>query len=261
MYNLKNVVGLPVLSLYEGELVGTVTKIYFNENLAKVSSIVVTSEDDISYMLTPKSVYKIGKNAITIKNNSCLTLDESDFKISSPLGFKTYTIQGEYLGKLDQITFNENYNVDSLVLDSGKTYTPQNLFSCGKNTIIIRDENTIVTNSKFKKRFTPKFFKNKNVSKVSTMPIIPSVEDEKIGDIATLLDDNNVASVDDNKIEESEPKSNSSNFLIGRIALQTIMLDEKIVLIKANSTITEKIIQLACTHNKLRELMTYSKQK
>lgn len=251
MYNLKNVVGLPVLSLYEGELIGKINKVYFNENMNKILYFSISGEGDIRYSLPPKAIYKIGKNAITIKNSSCLILDLEEEGLSLPLGYKTYTIQGEYLGKLDQITFNENYFVDSLLLDSGKNYTPTNLFSCGKNTIIIRDENTQITNSKFKQRFTPKFFKNKSQTKVSTLPYMTD-QDKK-----SETEEINLFSAP----QELETKPNSNRFLIGRIALQTIMLDDKNVLIKANSTITEKIIGLACKHNKLMELMTYSKQK
>lgn len=254
MYNLKNVVGLPVLSLYEGELIGNVTKIYFNENLNKIISFSVSGEGDISYTLLPKSIYKIGKNAITIKNNSSLALNVENFGIASPLNYKTYSIQGEYLGKLDQITFRENYSVDSLVLDSGKTYLPDNLFSCGKNTIIIREETAQITNQKFKQRFTPKFFKSKEATKVSALPI---EQEENEPDILEIKPTHQKESED----KFAENKTKSSKFLIGRTALQTIMLDEKNILIKANSTITEKIISLACTNNKLRELMTYSRQK
>lgn len=257
MYNLKNVIGLPVLSLYEGELIGNVTKIYFNEKLNKIISFSVSGEGDISYTLLPKSIYKIGKNAITIKNNSSLTLNVENFGISSPLNYKTYSIQGEYLGKLDQITFRENYSVDSLVLDSGKTYLPENLFSCGKNTIIIREETAQMTNQKFKQRFTPKFFKSKEKTNVFALPVEHAEIDEQ--DILEIKPKPALQKEDEDKLKENKTKS--SKFLIGRTALQTIMLDDKNVLIKANSTITEKIISLACTNNKLRELMTYSKQK
>lgn len=263
MYNLKNVLGLPVLSLYEGELVGSVTKINFNEKLGKVLSISIAGEGDITYTIMPKYIYKIGKNAITIKNNACLSFDSLELETAYPIGFKTYTIQGEYLGKIDQITFNEKFFVDTIVLDNGKTMSPANLFSCGKNTVIIHDENTKLSPSHFRQKFTPKFFKSKLSTKVTTLPITPNTDDKK-NEEDLLIDIPSIQNPS-SKVEITEStagaKTNGSKFLVGRIALQTILLDDKTTLIKANSTITEKVIRLACTHNKLKELMTYSKQK
>lgn len=242
MNNIKNILDLPVLSLYEGEFVGTVSKIFFDKKLKKLTALQLVTEDDLRYILYPQNIYKLGKNAITIKNSSCLELylDENLDYVVNPYNSKTYTIQGEYLGKIEEITINEKYHICSIILDNGNNLDNKNLASCSKNTIIMYDENTKVNVKKFNINFSPKFLKSKN-KQVKTMPA-PQEENE-----TTNLETSNI--------------SNNRKFLIGRIALKDIMLDEKKTLIKANSTVTENVINNALIANKIKELMLYSKQK
>lgn len=246
MYNTKNLIGLPVLSLYEGELVGNISKIFFDKKLKKVMYFSITGESDMTYMLSPKHIYKIGKNAITIKNNACLSLSlESEYPdtIPSPFESKAYTIQGEYIGKITHITFNEKFYVDTVLLDNDKSLDCSNLASCSKNTILVYDENTRINISKFKHRLAPKIFKTKQPVDVVALPII----------------EENIDSLD--KVELPITATNNPTFLIGRTVLQDIFLQDKTLLIKANSTVTERTLALAMTNNKVKDLMLYSKQK
>lgn len=246
MYKVKDIISMPVLSLYEGELIGQISKIYFDKKLRKIAYFVVSCEGDLSYILYPKNVYKLGKNAITIKNISCLILniDDIDDTVLMPLNSKTYTIQGEYIGKIEEITVDDKFIINNILLDNEKFLDCKQLASCSKNTVIMYDENTKVNVSRFKHKLPKNIFKAKEETKsVSCMPYPPVIEQP---------------------IQEITLPSNISNnpkFMIGRIATKDIMLDEKKLLIKANSTITEKTLSLACIHNKVKELMLYSRQK
>ena len=246
MQKIKEIISMPVLSLYEGELIGQVSKIYFDKRLKKALFFVVSCEGDLNYILDVKNIYKLGKNAITIKNLSCLTLDiDTEFEntVLMPLDSKTYTIQGEYIGKIEEITIDEKFNISNILLDNDKFLDCKQLASCSKNTIIMYDENTKINVNRFKNKLIPKIFKDKQPSQVSSMPYPPTMEEP---------------------IKEISLPSNISNnpkFLVGRISTQDIMLDEKRVLIKANSTITERTIILACAYNKVKELMLGSRQK
>lgn len=248
MHKIKDIISMPVLSLYEGELIGQISKIYFDKKLKKIAYFVVNCEGDLSYILYPKNIYKLGKNAITIKNMSCLILDienNNDEVVLMPLNSKTYTIQGEYIGKIVEIAVDDKFNINNILLDNDNFLDCKQLASCSKNTVIMYDENTKVNVSRFKHKLTPNLFKTKDdkVKTVSTMPYPPTME-EPVQDV-TLP--SNV--------------SNNPKFMIGRIATKDIMLDDKKCLIKANSTITEKTLSLACIHNKVKELMLCSKQK
>lgn len=247
MHKIKDIISMPVLSLYEGELIGQISKIYFDKKLKKVTYFIVSCEGDLSYILYPKNIYKLGKNAITIKNMSCLILEidtNASDVVLMPLNSKTYTIQGEYIGKIEEITIDEKFNISNILLDNDKFLDCKQLASCSKNIVIMYDENTKVNVSRFKHRLTPNIFKPKTETKsVSTMPYPPIIEEP----IQEITLPSNV--------------SNNPKFMIGRIATKDIMLDDKKLLIKANSTITEKTLSLASIHNKVKELMLCSKQK
>lgn len=242
MYNTKNLIGLPVLSLYEGELNGNITNVYFDKKLKKVTGFSLADENELKYTLPTKNIYKIGKNAVTIKNNSCLILDLNNVEpnnVPAPFESKTYTIQGEYLGKISQITFDEKYCVNEILLDNEKTLDCSNLASCSKNTILVYDKNTKINVSKFRTR-APKFFKSKVEQKVAILPTMESAPQD---------------------ITLPTTTSNQPNFLIGREVTADIPLDDNKMLIRANSTITERVLAVATLNNKLKDLMLLSKQK
>lgn len=246
MTKVSTIISFPVLSLYEGELIGQVNKIYFDKKLKKLTHVMIGCEGDLNYILSSKDIYKLGKNAITIKNNSCLILDiDSDLTdyVSNPIESKAYTIQGEYLGKIVEISINEKFNVSDITLDNEKLLDCKKLASCGKNTVIVYDENTKINVSRFKNSFAPNLFKRNDERTVNTQPVPPTME-EPVTEI-TL----------------PKQASNNPKFMIGRIATQDIWLDDKKLLIKQSSTITEKTLSLACSHNKIKDLMMYSKQK
>lgn len=238
---------MPVLSLYEGELIGQISKIYFDKKLKKASYFVISCEGDLNYILYPRNIYKLGKNAITIKNMSCLILDidtNDTNTVLMPINSKTYTIQGEYIGKITEITIDEKFNISNILLDNDKFLDCKQLASCSKNTVIMYDENTKINVSRFGHKISANIFKSKeNTKPVSVMPFPPTMEDQP------------------KEITLPSNVSNNPKFMIGRIATKDIFLNNNKLLIKANSTITEKTLALASIHNKVKELMLCSKQK
>ena len=246
MHKINEIISMPVLSLYEGELVGQISKIYFDKKLKKISYFIVNCEGDLSYILYPKNIYKLGKNAATIKNLSCLILEletNNQNTVPMPINSKVYTIQGEYIGKIVEISIDDKFNVANILLDNNNFIDICLLASCSKNTIILFDENSNINLSNFKNRIRKKLFKikeNKNI--VQTLP----------------YSGNNHQFQEQN---ESSITINNPQFLLGRIATTDIMLNNKKVLVKANSTITQNIILLAQNNNKIKDLTLNSKQK
>jgi len=242
---ITNILDVPVLTIYEGELVGQVSKLYFDKKLKKITHFIITSEDGINYCLLPRNIYKHGKNAITIKNSSLLTLEFSEDLneyIPLPLDSKTYTIQGEYLGKIKSISVDDKYQLTEISLDNDKILDHTSLASCGKNTIIVYDENTNVDISKFKRFLPPRIFKSKQEVTVTTQPL----EQTKL----------------DNTLPNNKQEvKNNPKFLIGRMATKDIFLADNKLLIKENSTITSRTLTLAYTHNKIKELLIFSRIK
>jgi len=63
----KDLNSFPVLSLFEGELIGKVDKLYFDKKLKKLIEIELIGEDCSKLVLPTKNIYHVGKNAITVK--------------------------------------------------------------------------------------------------------------------------------------------------------------------------------------------------
>lgn len=235
---LNELLQKPILSLYEGEILGNINKILFDRNKKKIKSFQILNEEDISYSLSPKHIYAVGKHALTIKNKQNLTLSITDSidEHTLPLNAKVYSLQGEYLGVVNDYSINENYIIENILLNNQQIISIDDMASCGNNSIVVYDSLEHVNINSFRYRISNK---NKQETKVKVLPklfssfnkIVPNTSNKK------------------------------NNFIVGRICTKDIYDNQNNVIIKQNSTITEQILALASNKNKLQELMKYSKFK
>lgn len=238
----NQLLSLSVLSLYEGELLGKVDKLYFDKKLKKLTEIEILGDNDTKYMLNTKNIYHIGKNALTVKNNQAVTLkvEQADMTLA-PLGSKVYSINGEYLGVIKEIDLDDKFLTKKFSLDNNNTLDISLLASCGKNTIIFYDKSSKVNIQKFTPSKTPKQFKSITVEDANILPI----ED----------DNKNIEPI----IQEKPRPINNSDFLLGRTCVKDIFNFNNELLIKAHSLITKKNLKEISKYGKLRELMMFSK--
>lgn len=248
MYYCKDFVSLSVLSLYEGELLGTVERLYFDKDLKKLVELELVSDDGKRLTLLSKNIYHIGKNAITVKNNQAVSIKiENNTLFSSPISSKAYSLNGEFLGLVKEMSFDEKFKTDKLILDNEKALELENLASCGKNTVIFYDNNDKVDVKKFVPQKTPKLFKKFNTQIAKILPSETKQEE--------ILENENIVPV-----TKSSPKiDQASNFLIGRVCTKDIYNFNNELLVKAQSTVTKKTLKEVNKYGKLRELMLYSK--
>lgn len=242
MYYCKEFYSLSVLSLYEGELIGKVDKLYFDKNLKKLIEIELIGENDTKMFLQTKNIYRVGKNAITIKNNQAVAMKAVDVeKTLAPISSKAYSINGEFLGIVQEISLNEKFVTEKIVLDNEKLICVDRLASCGKNTIVFYDDTTKVNIKNFMPHKAPKAFKNNSVENVAVLPVkeeIPSI-----------------VPVEANKVTLIQ----NSDFLLGRVCLKDISNFNNELLIKAHGIINKKNLKEIIKFGKLRELMLFTK--
>lgn len=236
---LNELLQKPILSLYEGELIGNINKVFFDKNKNKIKSFEIINEEDITYCLYPKFIYTIGKHAITIKNkqNLILSLNEDCIgNIALPMNAKVFSIQGEYLGTVIDYTITDKYEIESLVIDNQQLISISNLASCSNNSIVVYGMDSRVNISSFRYRI-----KNKTTEscKVKVLPKL----------FASF-----------NKIAPHS-SAKKQNFIVGRVCTRDILDNQQNIIIKQNSTITEQTLALASSKNKLQDLMKYSKIK
>lgn len=226
---------LSVLSLYEGELIGVVDKLYFDKNLKKLLQVEIVSNNGVKLVLKTKNIYKIGKNAITIKNNQLVEIkDDNANLVSCPINSKVYSINGEYLGVIKEISVNDKYLTQKISLDNNNVLDVGNIASCGKNTVIFNDGEKININ-KFLPQQSPKTIKMEKHTK--TVEIQPILKEEKT----------------------EQPKVENIEFLIGRRCKKDILNFNNEVLIKANGLVNKKNLKEIKKYGKLRELMLFCK--
>lgn len=242
MYYCKEIYSLSVLSLFEGELLGKVDKLYFDKKLKKLVEIEIVGEDGAKLVLPTKNIYHVGKNAITVKNNQAVILKEVDCEnCLAPINSKAYSINGEFLGVVQEISVDEKFSTEKISLDNDMVLNVDKLASCGRNTIIFHSNEEKINIKNFTPNKQPKTFKAKEVQMASTLPIEETSQ--------------NVVPVDIVKSNNVQ----SSDFLVGRICTKDIFNFNNELLIKAQAVVTKKNLKEINKFGKLRELMLYLK--
>ncbi len=247
MYYCNEFLSLSVLSLYEGELIGIVDKLYFDKKLKKLIHLELIGENDTRLILPTKNIYHIGKNAITVKNNQAVSLkvEESEY-FMCPIGSKAYSIKGEYLGIIQELILNEKFLTEKFSLDNNQTLNVKSLASFGKNTVIFYDDNDKINVNKFVPSKSPKLFKSKSLQIANILPIEETSTEEKSP---------NVVPVEDSKTRALQ----NTDFLIGRICTKDIFNFNNELLIKAHAVVNKKNLKEINKYGKLRELMLFCK--
>lgn len=227
---------LTILSLYEGDILGNVNKLYFSKNLKKLLEIEISREDGTKFSLLTKNIYKIGTNAIIVKNSQgvSIKMEESDLSLC-PIGSKAYSINGEYLGVVKEVFVNSRFITEKISLDNDNVLMPENIVSCGNNSIIFNTIKNKVNLKSFKPVSQPKVFK---AEKLTVAKIMPNEKKQE-------------QNVVNNKT--------SAEFLIGRTCIKDIYNFNNEILIKANGVINKRNLKEIKKFGKLRELMLYSK--
>lgn len=234
MYRYKEIISKPVLSLYEGELLGVVDKLLFDKKLKKLVELTLVGEDGLKFILPTKNIYRIGKNAITIRNNQCVELqtDNSNL-ITAPIKSKAYSIQGEFLGVIEDVYINEKFLTTQIELENKTVISTNMVASSSKNTIIF-------------------FNKNDNINIKQFLP-------HKTEENKTNLNINISTKLEEQQNKHKQKLNFSSDFLVGRICTKDIFNFNNEILIKAHSVITKKNIKELIKFGKIRELMLFSK--
>jgi len=253
MYYCNELLGLNVLSLYEGELLGKVDKLYFDKKLKKLVEIELLAENDTRFILATKNIYHVGKNAITVKNNQAVSLKVEDTTFTlAPINSKAYTLKGEFLGVIKDFTLSDKFLCDKFLLDNNQTIEINRLASCGKYTVIFYEQDVHVNLNKFTPKQSPKIFKSKHNQTTNIMPVT-AIEPEPIQ--TTTDPDTNLAV----EVEAPKPNQQNADFLLGRVCTKDIFNFNNEVLIKAHTVINKKNLKEVNKFGKLRELMLFNK--
>ena len=197
--------------------------------------------DGAKLSLPTKNIYHVGKNAITVKNNQAVLVNtEKKDCFIVPISSKAYSINGEFLGVIKEMTFDNRFAIQKIFLDNNEALEVKNILTIGKNVVVFSTNNEGVKHERFSPPNQPKLFREDSVQNVTTLPV-------------TI--DSSQATPDQFKVQSIQ----DLDFLVGRICTKDIFNFNNELLIKAHSIIKKKNIKEIKKFGKLRELMIYSK--
>ncbi len=225
MSKISEIISLPVYSINDRKIVGHIENALLSAREIKFF-VIYNEDDDLHYLLSPQNIYGQSDNAVTIKNNSSITLMQNEEKaledITNPLNTTVINTLGQTYGVVKDVKL------------------------CGKK----------ITNIICDQEIDPKqlLYFSKDIT------MLKSRENEKISSFAlrrpsTKTPERLVQIVDVAPLREVV----GNNMLIGRKATQDITGINGEILIKANTTITTKTLNKIKYSGKLKELTLHSK--
>ena len=246
MYKLSEIFSMPVISLYNGQVEGIVKNAILDKKLRKIKYFFVigTNDFDEEQIFSVNSIFKIGKDAIIVKNTSCLELYsnfEPQLTSNNPINLNAYTIDGTKLGKIHDVFFDEKYNVQSLQLSNNEIITIDEIASSSSNVLLIHNKDSKINISKFSDQKKPKLIKT----------------EEPVTILRANFNQTNNEKTAQQTILPSKITS-TVNFLVGRIVTQNLYSQSKEVIAKKGSQITLKTIDCARKNGKIKELAIFS---
>ncbi len=287
MRYISEIIGKPLISLYEGEKLGIITDIYTNKNYTRLAWLIVEYSFEtlqIKKAVKLNSVYSIGLDAVMVYNKDKVCDISFAAQAKKVLDSDVFTIDGELVGKVKDIKI-ENNEIKSFILDNGKeTDNKKLLSSLGDTLILFKDKKIKIPSPKLDKidEKDKRLYKQSNNTKNIVYMPIESVDgfknnnderleseisndtpnDNKPTDTALLCDYPNPSKIEQNiAINTLPPKILSDfTFLIGRKTTADIYNKAKLKIIKANSLITANIVDIARKNHMLIELTRCSKK-
>ena len=246
---LSELISKKVLNLYSGKLEGLVIDALFDDKYQRIVKLKLSDFDEEEFEISTKNIYSVS-DIVNIKNNAHITslINKNEDKYNNPILKDVYSVSGNYYGKIIDIKIADNFKVDSFLTEV-LTFTPRQIVNL-KDNIIINTTNKKIKLSNFKpaRTFTSLLSSTPQQDKVTILaPQIENLEQTNPNYTLSPL--------------ASPPKIIGNNdFLLGRKADKNIYSLNNELIIKKDSQITKKHLELAKRHGKLAELTIYSKK-
>lgn len=219
---LTELFGKQIFSLYEGELVATISGATFNLALNKIKSFKVFDSEENEFDLSLSDI-KAMSDFIIVANKNKLQ-PYLDFVNKSPMFKMVLNEDAKNLGKIIDAKIDSSGNVLSYITDLNHNLAPENIY--------IRKDFIYYSLSKIRiSNYKPK---------ENTQTSLANIK----------------VSILSNNSENFTPKRvqfNPENIL-GKIAKTDLAGLNNEIIVKANQTITEKTIFDATRHNRLNQL-------
>ena len=240
MYKLSDIISMPVVSIYDSKIVGIVTNLTLDPKTNKCKQLVITTADDIKYILEYNNIKNIGDSSIVISNTTKLSLLESELCIKShyhnPINAEIYDLQGNYLSKVSDIILDEKLKIMHIIDNKSENIDIKNIVSFTDSLVLYSEKkvkiNTLKPKTASIDTYTKKPTNPISIQHIDTKPIAINTEMTKITDTRTI---------------------------VGRVTTKDILSPNHEIVIRSGTTISTTTISIANRYGKIVELFRYSK--
>jgi len=238
MINTSSLIGKKIISLYNCEILGYISKFYFNKNL-KVKYFVITNNCE-EYVVDSSKILCLQNSSLVIRNSSSFILKENmslilqDYILINDI--EIYSTSGLELGKINNIDLDDKLNLINIQSTSNETFHKSLIFNISNNICLIKDDKNTVSLKNCRPKSVPK----------------PKTRYNNIS--VSIQDDNKT-----NKPTIQNIKPTDTNILIDRICKKNIIAPNGEMIARLNSKITYEIVKKARLYGKLYELVKFSR--
>lgn len=242
MINVSQLISLPLISIYDGQILGIIKNIRFNPKTNKATyAEILCEEEDLNKVLNLKNVYKFGENTVLIKNKEYLDLyEEKELEFNNlfnPITCPIFSIDGKFIGSVNDIELNNNLEINKIKICENQSFEKSQILNFSNNCVILNCEN---------KKY--KLYNFKCKQSLNNIKIENKVEIQE--DITRITAPQ--------KTTKPHRVITDYRFLLNRKILKNIYSPNGELIAKENSKITAKIIEGARSCGKLIELTHYS---
>ena len=117
----EQLISMPLISLYDEQMLGIITNVYVYHN--KIVALLIVDDDNYDeYILFTKDIYSVGANAVIVTNSTKLYLQQGIElllnKYICPIGHMCVSLDGNVYSRLTNISFDTKYNITSINCDN-----------------------------------------------------------------------------------------------------------------------------------------------
>jgi uncharacterized protein YrrD len=255
MKKTEEIIGLPIISICDGEEVGKVKGVIINAANGAVDYVVVENGIQIlnARVISANDVIGIGEYALTIENESVIN-DIS--KIPSAIdhlqknvpvkGTRVMTKKGRLIGEIGDIYIDEDNSCSIFALEFITDKAQKNVRLIPRENVITFGKNLIVVKEDVEAALVD------NIAQLNPTGTINTLQGQTGG---TSSDAESADSGTMNDLMEKKHRE----FLNGKKVAKTIYDDEGKVLIEMDTLIDDDVFELAKAYDKVVELVMNNK--
>ncbi len=255
MKKTEEVIGLPIISICDGEEVGKVKGVIVNAAKGAVDYVVVENGIQIlnAKVISAKDVTGIGEYALTIENEAVINdiskipaaIDHLQKNIPVK-GTRVMTKKGSLIGEIGDIYIDEDNSCSIFALEFISAKDNKNVRLIPRDSVITFGKNLIVVQENVQSALA---------DDISLLEVGVNTDDMNVSQTSSSVTDDNIES--DSMSELMEQKHRE--FLNGKRVSKTIYDNEGKVLIDEDTLIDEDVFELAKAYDKVIDLVMNNK--